>query len=341
MPPRGCRAASVTSSPTLPARCSPCWCTRPTSKTIMALCRCSDRLDDGSPSCAISSPIASSRAVSPGPENMGITFESDSQDDGRIEVGSDRDRHRLRGRIQQPRTGAGTSADLRALASGGNGIPRRDGGAGPGRTRRAVWHDAAADHRFLPRRARQRKARGVRPRRLLALARAGNVQPFGARARHARHLGRGRRFGKRMFVYGHSAGGHLAACALATDWKAYGMPDNAVPAACAISGLFDLTPLVGISMNQDLRLDLLEARRVSPLFWDAPRGRVLDVIVGAQESREFLRQSREIADAWAKAGTTTRCEEAPGNHFTVLDPLADPGSATAKRLAGLAEQTLA
>ncbi len=69
-----------------------------------------------------------------------------------------------------------------------------------------------------------------------------------------------RRFGKRMFVYGHSAGGHLAACALATDWKAYGMPDNAVPAACAISGLFDLTPLVGISMNQDLRLDLLEAR---------------------------------------------------------------------------------
>jgi arylformamidase len=149
-----------------------------------------------------------------------------------------------------------------------------------------------------------------------------------------------RRFGKRMFAYGHSAGGHLAACALATDWKAYGMPDNAVPAACAISGLFDLTPLVGISMNQDLRLDLLEARRISPLFWDAPRGRTLDVIVGAQESREFLRQSREIAEAWAAAGTTTRCEEAPGNHFTVLDPLADPGSATVKRLAGLAEQTL-
>ena len=148
------------------------------------------------------------------------------------------------------------------------------------------------------------------------------------------------RFGRHMFVYGHSAGGHLAACALATDWKAYGMPADAVPAACAISGLFDLTPLIGISMNQDLRLDLLEARRVSPLFWNAPRGRALDVIVGAQESREFLRQSREIAEAWAKAGVATRCEEAPGNHFTVLDPLADPGSATVKRLTALAEQTL-
>lgn len=149
-----------------------------------------------------------------------------------------------------------------------------------------------------------------------------------------------RRFGKRMFVYGHSAGGHLAACALATEWKELGMPADAVQAACAISGVFDLTPLIGISMNQDLRLDLLEARRVSPLFWNAPRGRTLDVIVGAQESPEFLRQSREIAAAWAAAGVATRCEEAPGNHFTVLDPLADPGSATAKRLAALVERTL-
>src|SRR5216684_3378874 len=130
-------------------------------------------------------------------------------------------------------------------------------------------------------------------------------------------------------TFSHSAGGHLAACALATDWKALGMPRDAVPAACAISGVFDLTPLIGISMNQDLRLDLLEA----------PRDCTLDVIVGAQESREFLRQSREIAEAWAAAGVTTRCEEAPGNHFTVLDPLADPGSATVKRLAGLVEQT--
>jgi arylformamidase len=149
-----------------------------------------------------------------------------------------------------------------------------------------------------------------------------------------------RRFGTRMFVYGHSAGGHLAACALATDWKAYDMPADAVPAACSISGVFDLTPLVGVSMNQDLRLDLKEARRVSPLFWNAPQGRALDVIVGAQESREFLCQSRDLAEAWAKAGVATRYEEAPGNHFTVIDALADPHSAAVKRLASLAEKTL-
>src|SRR5262249_14885558 len=63
------------------------------------------------------------------------------------------------------------------------------------------------------------------------------------------------RFGRRMMVYGHSAGGHLAAALVATDWrKLYPKaPADLVVAAYSISGLFDLTPLIGISMNQDLR----------------------------------------------------------------------------------------
>jgi len=104
-----------------------------------------------------------------------------------------------------------------------------------------------------------------------------------------------RRFEQRMFVYGHSAGGHLAACALATDWKALGMPADAVPAACAISGVFDLVPLIGISMNQDLRLDLAEARRVSPLLWPAPRRatRRRRAIISPCSTRSPIRQARQ------------------------------------------------
>jgi len=148
-----------------------------------------------------------------------------------------------------------------------------------------------------------------------------------------------RRFGRRILAFGHSAGGHLAACLLATDWKAVApdLPVDLVPAAYSISGLFDLAPLIGVTMNQDLRLDAEDARRVSPLFWPAPAGRTFDAVVGALESSEFLRQSRSIADAWGKSGVLTRYEAvAQANHFTILDALTDGQSAMVLRLAALA-----
>jgi arylformamidase len=149
------------------------------------------------------------------------------------------------------------------------------------------------------------------------------------------------RTGQRMMIYGHSAGGHLAATMLATEWQARypKAPPDLVPAAYSISGLFDLSTLVSIPMAQDLRLDESEARSVSPLFWPAPKGRPFDAVVGALESSEFLRQSRTIADSWGKAGAQTRYEAIPGtNHFTVIDALADPHSAMVGRLAELARR---
>jgi arylformamidase len=149
------------------------------------------------------------------------------------------------------------------------------------------------------------------------------------------------RTGQRMMIYGHSAGGHLAATMLATEWQARypKAPPDLVPAAYSISGLFDLTPLVGIPMAHDLRLDEREARTLSPLFWPAPKGRPFDAVVGALESSEFLRQSRTVADSWGKAGAQTRYEAIPGaNHFTVIDALADPHSAMVRRLAELARR---
>ena len=147
---------------------------------------------------------------------------------------------------------------------------------------------------------------------------------------------------QRIFVYGHSAGGHLAACMVATDWKAFASdaPADLVPAAYSISGVFDLLPLVHVSMNQDLRLGGADARRVSPLHWSIPAGRSLDAVVGALESDEFLRQSKTIAESWRRGGTLTRYEEIAGtNHFTVVDALADPDSAMTARVAALAQST--
>ena len=92
-------------------------------------------------------------------------------------------------------------------------------------------------------------------------------------------------------------------------------------------------------MAQDLRLDEAEARRVSPLFWPAPKGRTFDAVAGALESSEFLRQSRTLAEQWGTAGVQTRYEAIAGtNHFTVIDGLADPQNAMVARLAELASR---
>lgn len=134
-----------------------------------------------------------------------------------------------------------------------------------------------------------------------------------------------------VIVAGHSAGGHLSACLLATEAH--------VPAAYAVSGLFELAPLVATSLNEKLGLDATEAQALSPLFWPAPGGKTLDAIVGGAESSEYLRQSAAIVSAWGEAGVETRYEEIAGaNHFTVIDGLAESGSALCRRLAQLAKE---
>jgi arylformamidase len=151
------------------------------------------------------------------------------------------------------------------------------------------------------------------------------------------------RLNRRMFVFGHSAGGHLAAAMVGTDWPSLypKAPADLTPAGYAISGLYDLTPLLGLSTNQDLRLTAEDVRKVSPAFWPLPPGRTLDAVVGALESSEFKRQSQLIAQAWQRAGKTRYEEIAGTNHFTVCDPLTDPQSAMVARIAELASQVKA
>lgn len=141
------------------------------------------------------------------------------------------------------------------------------------------------------------------------------------------------RTGAHPVVFGHSAGGHMAACMLS---------EGRAAAAVAISGVFDLAPLIPTSLNIALALDAHEAAALSPIHWPVPNdstpgGTVLDCIVGADESPEFLRQARLMADHWAANGVETRYEALPGlNHFTVLDPLFDRNSGLVKRIVALA-----
>ena len=148
-----------------------------------------------------------------------------------------------------------------------------------------------------------------------------------------------RRFGLPVVATGHSAGGHLSACALATNWKNVdpNLPDQLVPAAYGISGLYNLKPLTETSINKALGLDMEAAERESPLFWPAPSRLTMDAVVGGVESDEYHKQSRRLVDVWGLEGVATRYEEIPGaNHFTVIAGLSDPENAMTRRIAALA-----
>ena len=145
----------------------------------------------------------------------------------------------------------------------------------------------------------------------------------------------------RIVVAGHSAGGHLAAMMLATDWPAIApaLPADLVKGALSISGVFELEPLRHAPfLAPDLHLDAVAAQRLSPIALPAPK-QPLFALVGGDESEEFLRQNALIADIWGPVAVPV-CEPVPGrNHMSVLRELAEPASRThrlALRLLGLA-----
>ena len=132
----------------------------------------------------------------------------------------------------------------------------------------------------------------------------------------------------RIVVAGHSAGGHLTAMMMAALWQQFDstLPSSLVKAGLAISGLFDLQPLVRAPfINADLKLDMARARALSPVYMPCATAAPLITAVGALESSEFKRQSTEFGAAWS-TNLARHLELPHANHLTVCDELANPGS---------------
>jgi len=148
-----------------------------------------------------------------------------------------------------------------------------------------------------------------------------------------------RQYERKIVVTGHSAGGHLAACMVATNWQEYDLPADLVSTGLAISGLFDLRPLLATKLNETLGLTEKTARQSSPLLWPSPGKKRFEAWVGGDESAEFIRQSDTLAACWSGAGTQTNSVHVTNkNHFTVIDDLVDANSEMTRMIVQLAEQ---
>jgi arylformamidase len=118
----------------------------------------------------------------------------------------------------------------------------------------------------------------------------------------------------RLFVSGHSAGGHITAVVASAAQVRGGL---------AISGLYDLEPIRRSHVNAKLRMDAAEAAALSPLLHVPPRAAPLAVAVGGDESEEFHRQQADFVARWRAPDRPVAVVDCPGlNHFSVMDDYA-------------------
>jgi len=133
----------------------------------------------------------------------------------------------------------------------------------------------------------------------------------------------------RLYVSGHSAGGHLTAMMMCALWPTYdaALPKDLWKGGLAISGVYDLRPLLSVPfLQQDLRLDDESALRLSPAFLPPATRAAVMTSVGGAESSEFRRQNALLRERWR--GAFFGDVSMPGkNHFSIMDALAEPSSA--------------
>jgi arylformamidase len=139
----------------------------------------------------------------------------------------------------------------------------------------------------------------------------------------------------RIFVTGHSAGGHLVGMLLATDWSTFGAPADVIKGACGMSGLYDLEPIRLCYLNDVLALTPESARRNSPVLLAPTRATPLILTDGGDEGPEYHRQTGELATAWRAKGVLVETLDLTGhNHFSIVAELESPFSPLARAIQG-------
>ncbi len=129
-----------------------------------------------------------------------------------------------------------------------------------------------------------------------------------------------------LFLAGHSAGAHLAAMLLTTEWKRFNLKPDLIKGTCLISGLFNLMPIHLSNINEVLHMDREAALRNSPVQYAPAVHSPVSIVVAGDETPEFLDQSRELYDCWKEHIPAEILEPAGLNHYSILESTLDPAS---------------
>lgn len=161
---------------------------------------------------------------------------------------------------------------------------------------------------------------------------------------HAHVAARGQP-GLPLVAAGHSAGGHIAVELGLADWGHSSAgntpPARGVDGVVALSGIYDLAPLVGTTLNTNLGLDAASARRYSPLWRVGLVAPLALFAVGGDETPAFLAQNQHMAGAWQSAGHPCTTNVVPGaDHFTLLQQLVHSGSSLQRDVLALVERAV-
>ena len=137
------------------------------------------------------------------------------------------------------------------------------------------------------------------------------------------------RFGgdpNRLYIGGQSSGGHLAAVALTTDWRAdFRLPADIIKGGMCISGMYDLEPVRLSARSRYVAFDDRSVAELSPIRHLDRLQAPLVVAYGTCETPEFQRQNREFAAAVESAGKKVQLLVGEHyNHFELPETLGNP-----------------
>ena len=132
-------------------------------------------------------------------------------------------------------------------------------------------------------------------------------------------------FARGILAVGNSAGAHVIAATLARTGRPDELPEGIVRKAYLISGIYDLTPVLRITVNQEIRLMPEDVPALSPIRYAFAESTAYEVLAGTAEPAGWVRQSQDLVSHIVDQGLAVGYHPRPGlNHYSIVEELATP-----------------